>query len=189
MNYLANISRNEGDPKILQSGQSSLSSSDRLARVLGWFSLGLGLCELLAPHKITRALGMEGKESLVRAYGVREISSGILCLAAEKQIGLWSRIGGDAVDIATLTAAMREDNPKKDNAALALVAVAGITLLDLVGAEATTVRHKRSAGDRQRYRGRSGFPRGVQASRGAAKEFQAPRGTAALRARSSAEAA
>src|SRR4051812_29035552 len=189
MTYLTNITRSEGDPKVVRSGPSSLASSDRLARGLGWFSLGLGLLELLAPHKITRALGMEGKEGLVRAYGGREIGSGLLCLTADKNVGLWSRVGGDAVDIATLMPALREDNPKKDNVALALAAVAGITLLDLAGAEATTVRHKRSAGNRQQYRDRSGFPKGLQASRGAAKEFQAPRSSAALRARSSAEAA
>jgi hypothetical protein len=132
---------------------------------------------------------MEGKEGLVRAYGAREISSGLLCLTAEKNVGLWSRVGGDAVDIATLMPAMREDNPKKQNVALALAAVAGITLLDIAGAQATTNRHKRSGGDRQRYLDRSGFPKGLQAARGAAKEFQAPRGTAALRSRSSGEAA
>jgi hypothetical protein len=187
MNYIANISRNEGDPKILRSGPSSLGSSDRLARNLGWFSIGLGLCELFAPHKITGALGMKGQESLVRAYGAREIGAGMLCLAAEKNAGLWSRVAGDMIDVATLISAMREDNPKKDNVALALAAVAGITLLDIAAAEATTVRHKPSAGNRQEYRDRSGFPKGLQASRGAASEFQAPRSTAALRARSSAD--
>src|SRR4051812_40958916 len=175
MTYLTNITRSEGDPKVVRSGPSSLASSDRLARGLGWFSLGLGLFELLAPQKITRTLGMEGKESLVRAYGVREICSGVLSLTTEKQVGLWSRVGGDAIDIATLTAAINDDNPKNDNVGLALAAVAGITLLDIAAAEAATVRHRRPAGDRDRYQNRSGFPNGLQASRGAAKEFQAPR--------------
>jgi hypothetical protein len=55
-----------------------LGAADRLGRALGWFSIGLGVTELLAPRLITRALGMQGSEGLVRAYGAREIGSGLL---------------------------------------------------------------------------------------------------------------
>ena len=47
-----------------------------MARGLGWFSIGLGLAEVLAPRVLTRGLGMEN-EQLVRAYGLREIATGI----------------------------------------------------------------------------------------------------------------
>ncbi|HEY1961981.1 MAG TPA: hypothetical protein VGG69_06160, partial [Rhizomicrobium sp.] len=77
------IARSEGDPKIISTGPSSLSPSDRLGRALGWLSFGLGLAELVAPRQITRALGMEGKEGLVRAYGAREIGAGMLCLSID----------------------------------------------------------------------------------------------------------
>ena len=40
--YISNIARSKGDPKILNSGPSSLGAADRLARALGWFSIGLG---------------------------------------------------------------------------------------------------------------------------------------------------
>ncbi len=46
---LSHITRSEGDPKVLQSGPSSSGVPDGLAKALGWFSLGLGLTELLAP--------------------------------------------------------------------------------------------------------------------------------------------
>jgi hypothetical protein len=176
MTYVSNIVRREGDPRVLRSGPSSLTSSDRLGKALGWFSLGLGLVELLAPHRITQALGMQGQEALVRAYGAREISSGMLSLSTEKSLGLWSRIGGDGIDIATLLTAYRDDNPKKQNVAAALAMVAGITLLDMMAAQGTTTGHSRngSSGDRNLYRGRSGFPGGLEKARGAAKEFQAP---------------
>ena len=167
MNYIANISRNEGDPKILRSGPSSLGSSDRLARNLGWFSIGLGLCELFAPHKITGALWMEGQESLVRAYGFREVASGMLSLSIEKNAGLWSRVAGDGLDIATLMAGLRDDNPKKDNVAIALMMVGGITLLDTAVAKEVSSRHA-SAGRRQTYYDRTGYPKGMAASRGVA---------------------
>ena len=35
-------------------------SAGAMAQGLGWFSLGLGAVELLAPHLLTRALGMRG---------------------------------------------------------------------------------------------------------------------------------
>ena len=57
-------------------GPALSASSDRMARALGWFSIGLGMTELLAPRRITRALGMEGTEGLLRFYGAREIASG-----------------------------------------------------------------------------------------------------------------
>jgi hypothetical protein len=183
MAYFSNITRSEGDPKVIRSGPSSLSFSDRLARGLGWFSIGLGLCELLIPKKITRALGMEGQEGLVRIYGAREIGSGILSLSLEKNIGLWSRVGGDALDIGTLIIAARNDNPKTGNIALALLAVAGISLLDIAGAATTAAGRRRSAGSREKYSNRSGFPKGLEASKGAAKEFQVAKMGVALRAR------
>ena len=173
MNFISSFVRSEGDPKVLRSGSSSLTAPDRLGKALGWFSLGLGLVELLAPRHITRALGMEGQEALVRAYGAREISSGVLSLSTEKNLGLWSRVGGDGLDIATLLTAVREDNPKKQNVTTALVLVAGITLLDLIAAQGTTAPRTRTAGDRYIYGDRSGFPEGVTAARGAAKDFRA----------------
>jgi hypothetical protein len=170
MTFLSNITRSEGDPKVLESGPSSFGSSDRLARNLGWFSIGLGLAEMFAAEKITSALGMRGSENLVRAYGLREITSGFITLSVDKQAGLASRIAGDALDVATLAAAMRPDNPKRDNVALALAMVAGVTLLDIVAAGASTARHTSHRGQARSYGDRSGFPQGVEASRGVARQ-------------------
>ncbi|RFB88687.1 hypothetical protein B5K11_24765 [Rhizobium leguminosarum bv. trifolii] len=170
MAFLSNMTRSEGDPKVISSRGSSFSSSDRLARNLGWFSIGLGVIELLAAERVTGALGMRGKENLVRAFGVREITSGFMTLSVDKQTGLASRIVGDALDIATLATAMRPDNPKRDNAALALLMVAGVTFLDIVASGANTIRHTRHIGRRRSYDDRSGFPKGVEASRGSARE-------------------
>jgi hypothetical protein len=162
------IARSQGDPQLIRSGPSSLSSSDKLARGLGWFSIGLGVAEIVAPERFTRALGMSGKESLVRAYGVREIASGILSLSVDKQAGLWSRVAGDGVDIATLMSGLREDNPKRDNVAIAMTMVLGVTLLDVVGAQSTSSGQARNRGQRRLYYDRSGFPKGLAAARGAA---------------------
>src|SRR5262245_4478470 len=143
MTSLSNIMRSNGDPKVLEKGPSSLSWSDRLARNLGWFSLGLGAVQLCAPRDITRALGMQGMEAVVCAYGAREIASGILSLSADKKTGLWSRVAGDGLDLATLMPALDRYNPKRGQAKLAMAAVIGITLLDLYAATALSSRHSR----------------------------------------------
>lgn len=174
MTKMSDFARSEGDPRILQSGPSSLGASDRLAKALGWFSIGLGLSQLLAAPRYTRALGIEGKEWFVRAAGAREITHGLLSLSIEKQAGLWSRVGGDAIDIASLAAIMRPDNPQRDNVGKALAAVIGITLLDIAGAQAVTARHSRKRGQPRDYSDRSGFPQGVERARGAAADFETP---------------
>src|SRR3954468_20552097 len=121
MEKVSNMTRAQGDPKVISTGPSSFGASDRLARNLGWFSFGLGALEIFAPERITRALGMEGQESLVRAYGFREVAAGMLSLSVEKKAGLWSRVAGDALDLATLMVGLRADNPKRGNVAMALV--------------------------------------------------------------------
>jgi hypothetical protein len=139
-----------------------------MARNLGWFSLGLGALEILAPERITRALGMEGQESLVRAYGFREVAAGVLSLSIEKKAGLWSRVAGDGLDIATLMAGLRDDNPKKGNVAMALMMVGGITLLDIAAAKGVGARHAPQRGSQRMYYDRTGYPKGMAASRGIA---------------------
>jgi hypothetical protein len=182
MNYISNITRSPGDPKVLQSGPSSLGAADYGARALGWFSYGLGLAELLAPRFFTRALGMQGNEALVRAYGAREIASGALTLSLEKDVGLWSRVAGDGLDIATVFTALRPGNPKKGNVVLALAMLAGITALDVMNAQAVAVRHARKgSGARRQLHDRSGFPQGLEKARGAAREMARPNGGTKLR--------
>lgn len=167
LSKVSNIARSPGDPKVLEAGPSSLKPADRAGRALGWFSIGLGLTELIAPGVLTRALGMRGKEGLVRAYGAREIASGVLCLSVNNDYGAWSRVGGDVLDLATLATAYRDDNPKKNNVALAIAAVAGITLADFAAGQSIRRLHSRKGPVRD-FSDRSGFPKGVGYSRGKA---------------------
>ncbi|WP_353807094.1 hypothetical protein [Mesorhizobium sp.] len=111
------------------------------------------MAELIASERIARALGMPGKEGVIRAYGAREVSSRILSLSADKQSGLWSRVAGDGLDIGTLLWAFRHDNPKRDNVGLALVLVAGVTLIDLLTAQTVSARHARGRPNRSGFRG------------------------------------
>jgi hypothetical protein len=95
------------------------------ARMMGWFSLGLGAVEVLAPKRVTRTLGVSSRNApLVRFYGLREIASGVGVLSERTPAaGMWSRIAGDALDLATLGVALgRSRRRTKVLAAMGLVA-------------------------------------------------------------------
>ena len=148
----------------------STGTAMAVARGLGWFSIGLGLVEALSPGIVTRAIGMEGKEGLVRGYGVREIGTGIGILAAnDPSPWLWGRVAGDALDLAALATALRADPERKRNVILALAAVAGVTAIDAACAQALGgTRPVASAQPFRDYSERSGMPRPVESMRGAA---------------------
>lgn len=169
MTSISNLVRHEGDPHVIRSGPSSLGMPDQLARMLGWFSIGLGLAQIFMPGRLTRWLGTEGSENLVRACGAREIGAGLLCLSIDKELGLWSRAAGDGLDLATLLPAMRESNPQSGNARMAAALVTGIMLLDVLAAQLVRGRHSEGNGLRRDYRDRSGFPKGIEAARLAVK--------------------
>ncbi|GGM00324.1 hypothetical protein ACFQDN_15435 [Pseudomonas asuensis] len=157
------------------SSQQSLGVADKLARGLGFYSFGLGLLELAAPRLLTRTLGMEGSEKLVRAYGAREIVSGVGALSDNPVPALWSRVAGDALDLATLATALTPDNPKRGNVKIAMAVVLATALVDIMAAKAATDRHHRPRNMPIRdYSNRSGFPQSAEAMRGAAGDFETP---------------
>lgn len=105
------------------------------ARGLGWFSVGLAAAELLAPSELARLIGVRDtsrSRSILRALGARELAAGVgLLLPRRPGRFLWSRVGGDVVDLALLGGAMAFDRrTDSDRASLALAAVAGVTALD-----------------------------------------------------------
>ena len=155
---------------------SGSQQAHALAQGLGWFSIGLGLMEVMAPRTLARALGMRGSESLLAGYGLREIGTGIGILASDDpKPWMWGRVGGDALDIGTLATALSDKNPRKENVLLALAAVAGVTVLDVICAQglgANGARTSRSVWD---YSNRRGMSRSPEAMRGAARDFQPPR--------------
>ncbi|MDB4942058.1 MAG: cyclase dehydrase [Labilithrix sp.] len=107
----------------------------RVANGLGWFSLALGVTELVAAEPLARALGMKSP-GLLRAYGVREIVAGIGVLNGEKKgPWIWARIAGDALDVVTLASALGASNPKRGNVALAMAVVSPVVILDVLCGE------------------------------------------------------
>ncbi|MGJ4995449.1 hypothetical protein ACQR0Z_13575 [Bradyrhizobium sp. HKCCYLS3077] len=168
MFHFSNLVRSKGDPKIISTGPSSLTSADRLARGLGWFSIAVGTLELLAPHRVTNALGMQGREGLVRAYGLRELFAGVMTLSVEKRAGLMSRVAGDGLDMVTLASELRPSNPRAGTVLAAMVMVGGLTALDYMCAQDLKAQHDPRRGRKRLYTDRSGYPKGIAAARKAA---------------------
>lgn len=144
-------------------------AANAVANGLGWFSIALGVLELLAPRPLGRAFGLGRRPGLIRAYGAREIATGVGILVS-KRPAPWivARVAGDALDIGTLAPRLRTRRYRR-NAAIALGAVAGVTTLDIANASALCAGERRARQPRRDYSERSGFPRPPDEMRGAAR--------------------
>ena len=152
------------------------TATDTLARGLGLFSIALGIAEIAAPRALARALGMKGQEGLIAGYGVREIATGIGILASKDPTPwIWGRVAGDGLDLATLATALEGNNPKKGNVGIAMAAVAGVTALDVYCAQTLSRESPHPLPPMQDYSDRTGYPRGIEQSHGAARDFEVPR--------------
>jgi uncharacterized membrane protein len=122
-------------------------NQEQLARGLGWFSIGLGLAEVAMPRAIAKLVGVRSDHRiLIRALGVREITSGIGILTQRIPAeSVWSRVGGDAIDLACLGMAFTSPYAKPARVAAATVAVVGVTVLDVLCAQQLS-RNGRSNG-------------------------------------------
>lgn len=113
--------------------------AERLAKMLGWFSIGVGVAQLVTPRNVSRAAGIEQRPLLMRALGVREIASGVGILTQRRRTGwLWSRVAGDAMDLALLGIAARSPRSERRLVSLATAMVAGVTVLDLLSSVENT---------------------------------------------------
>jgi uncharacterized membrane protein len=111
----------------------------RLARGLGWFSIGLGMAELLAPSAVGRLVGARNHRGLIRFYGVRELAAGVGILAARRPgPWLWSRVAGDVVDLASLGKTLTSAHRGHGRAAFGIASVAAVTALDVICAQRLT---------------------------------------------------
>ena len=125
----------------------------QVAKALGWFSVGLGLTELLAGRQLAAFFGIKRHSLLVRLFGARELMAGVVVLAhPEKAQGLWARVAGDALDLAVLGGALLPGHRRRGAAALALAAVVGVTAADVLCAEALVSRKSRAIATAQRTR-------------------------------------
>jgi hypothetical protein len=148
----------------------------QFSRSLGWFSISLGLAELIAPRRLAHAIGVsENHDRLIRALGAREIASGLGLIALPKPTYFaWSRVAGDITDLSLLGAACsrvhsqplsvsRSHDDDRRRLTLAMAVVAAVTAVDFL----TSVRltQKPKTDPKWRYQpasGRSGLRRPLE---------------------------
>lgn len=111
---------------------------DRLARRLGWFSVGLGAVQLLAPDMVNRAIGVRPsprRRALMRGVGVQELAVGAGLLTRRIPAALlWSRVAGDIVHTGMLATAATDDDHDRRRLMGAIANVLGVTVVDLFAA-------------------------------------------------------
>lgn len=111
--------------------------SSKLAKGLGYFSIALGLAEIVAPRAVGSLMGVNGRyKKALPLLGAREIAHGIgIMKSVRPSTAMWTRVGGDALDLAFLGAAGREPEANKGRLAASAAAILGITLLDIYCAQ------------------------------------------------------
>jgi uncharacterized membrane protein len=114
---------------------------ERLAKGLGWFSIGLGLAEVAAPGTIAKLIGIADDEKnrmLLRSpvYGMRELGAGAGILSTPQPAGwMWSRVAGDILDLGSLAAAYNNEANDRKRVMMGIAAVLGVTVLDVLCAQ------------------------------------------------------
>jgi uncharacterized membrane protein len=113
------------------------ATDEQLARGLGWFSIGLGLAEVLAPGGIAKIAGArKGNRTLVRLLGLREIAHGIAILSHRRPVAaVWSRVAGDALDLGVLAGVYASPGSNKALMTFATANVLTVTALDVITAQ------------------------------------------------------
>ncbi|MFL6281595.1 MAG: SRPBCC family protein [Pyrinomonadaceae bacterium] len=112
--------------------------AEKLARGLGWFSIGLGLAEVFAPGGIAKISGVSRKsEGLIRLLGLREIAHGVGIFSQGRRPteAVWARVVGDALDLACMGAAFASPETKKGRLAFATANVLAVAALDVLCAQ------------------------------------------------------
>ena len=143
------------------SGWQEFSLQRGIAAGVGWFGIGLGLFQLIAPRTLARGIGLEAPSTswrgarrmtpeqlqrllpesrrgnpvhslIIRGLGIREILSGVGILARPRPAPwLWSRFVGDLMGLSLLGLALNSSRTNRTRLAIATAAVTGVTALDV----------------------------------------------------------
>ena len=113
---------------------ASRPGSETVSALLGWFSIGLGVAELLAPRQVAQAIGVRNvaaNRRWVQAMGARELAVGAgVLLQPGNPFWLWARTAGDAMDLGMLAAAAGQRGADPRRLAAAALSVAAIAAFD-----------------------------------------------------------
>lgn len=118
---------------------------EHLSRGLGWFSIAVGLAQVLAPRAMSRLTGLPVPRGLMMLCGLREVACGIGILTQPNTLP-WvnGRIAGDALDLAGIAAGFSMPGVDRRRLVLTGAAVAGITALDVYCAQDLAERGRAS---------------------------------------------
>jgi uncharacterized membrane protein len=100
---------------------------------------------------VARVAGLRGRnEGLIRLFGLREIASGVAILATggKSAASVWSRVVGDALDIACLGASFASPDTNMARLMFATTNVLGVTALDVLCAQQLGVTGGEGADER-----------------------------------------
>ena len=148
--------------EMARQGSTVSIDPERVATGLGWFSIGLGVAELLAPGSVARTIGLKGvgiSRTVTRLVGVREIASGVGILRERRPVGwMWSRVAGDVMDLALLGVGFTARRANRKRLVAAAAGVVGVTVVDalcadqLAGLSRLSLRYERDGRLRVRKR-------------------------------------
>ncbi len=123
------------------------------AKLLGWFSVGLGAAQLIFGRSMNRKLGLGQSPGLIRAFGAREVAAGAMVLMyPDMAAPIWLRVAGDALDLAVVARALTTRNRRREATVLTMLAVLGVTAIDVATATALSQRHNRALATARRTR-------------------------------------
>jgi uncharacterized membrane protein len=115
---------------------------DVLPRALGYFSLGLGSAQVLAPRTVSRLIGIRPgptSTTVMRLLGLRELGAGAGVLTQSRPaFWLWSRVAGDAMDLSLVCAAIMDARNDRARLTVALTNVLGVAAADVYAARQVT---------------------------------------------------
>jgi len=127
------------------------TGGESLANFLGVFSIGLGLAQVIAPEGVSNLCGIkdaEGNRSLMRALGARELSNGIAILSRQQpEKAVWSRVAGDAMDLAMLGKVMANPENSRSRALFATANVLAVAALDVMCAKQLSMQPRTVANE------------------------------------------
>src|SRR3954469_7865185 len=112
-----------------------MDPDQRLARNLGWFSIGLGATEILAPSLVARISGAPDNKwsrTVIRTYGGREIAQGIAILSSMPRPAgwMWGRVAGDVLDIGSVAVGMFAKDGNVPRGMMAMTSLLAVTAID-----------------------------------------------------------
>ncbi len=110
------------------------AQTQTLSTGLGIFGVALGAFQIFSAASIARFLGIDQTyRHAIRLSGARQIASGLGVLAEYRSpTPLWAQVGGQALDMAGLSLALKGRPARRSRVGFALAAVAGVALLDMI---------------------------------------------------------